>query len=197
MLTSSDQHTRGFEFIKTHVCGKLNELSPKLTYHNLAHTLDVTEQCERIAKEEGVNDERQVFLLKVAALYHDTGFLCTYANHEEMSCEIFLQEAEDLGIFGEETGFVTKLIMATKLPQRPTTLLEQVICDADLDYLGRDDFFEIADGLKREFIEYGVIASANDWDALQLKFLSLHQYHTQTSRRLREEPKQKNIEKLP
>lgn len=197
MTTTSDQHTLGFEFIKTHVSRKLNELNPKLTYHNLSHTLDVTEQCERIARAEGVVDERQLFLLKVAALYHDTGFLLTYANHEEVSCEIFLKEAADLNILEEETSFVTRLIMVTKLPQRPTNLLEQVICDADLDYLGRDDFFEIADGLKREFIEYGVIDSAKDWDALQHKFLSNQQYHSLTSRKLREEAKQQNIAKLP
>lgn len=197
MLPSSDQKALGFESIKDNVGRKLGELNPKLTYHNLAHTLDVTEQCERIARAEGVTDERQIFLLKVAALYHDTGFLRTYANHEEMSCEIFLEDAPDLGIFGEETTFVTRLIMATKLPQQPANLLEKVICDADLDYLGRDDFFKIGDGLKREFLAYGVIASAQEWDALQQKFLSNHQYHTQTSKTLREGPKQENIAKLP
>ena len=33
---------------------------------------------------------------------------------------------------------------ATKIPQTPLTKLEEIICDADLDYLGREDFFEIS-----------------------------------------------------
>ena len=87
--------------------------------------------------------------------------------------------------------------MATKLPQTPATLLEKVICDADLDYLGRADFFEIGDGLRREFLKQGIIKTNQDWDQLQIKFLTSHQYHTATSRKLREKYKQGNISKLP
>ncbi len=54
----------------------------QLYYHNILHTMDVTEQIERIAREEGIEDEQILFLLKVAALYHDTGYLQTYRNHE-------------------------------------------------------------------------------------------------------------------
>ena len=154
-------------------------------------------QRERIAKAEGIENERQLFLLKVAALYHDTGFLQTYANHEQKSCEIFLRDSDDFGFSKDEKELITSLIMATKLPQTPHALLEKIICDADLDYLGRGDFFEIGEGLRKEFLKFGVINSAAEWDALQIKFLSNHHYHTITSKNLRERAKQENIAKLP
>jgi len=50
-------------------------LSRKLTYHGIHHTLDVLVQVQRIAKEEGIVNEEDLFLLKTATLYHDTGFL--------------------------------------------------------------------------------------------------------------------------
>jgi hypothetical protein len=83
-----------FNIIRTEVCDRLAGLTAALTYHNLDHTLDVVRQCERLALEEGIRDECKIYLLKVAALYHDTGFLNTYAQHEEASCEIFLQDAK-------------------------------------------------------------------------------------------------------
>src|SRR5688500_9802124 len=112
-----------FEAIRAFVVEKLEHLSPDLTYHNLEHTLDVVVQSERIAKAEGVTDEHQLYLLKVAALYHDTGFLRTYSKHEEESCVIFLEDASLFGFSYEERELITKLIMATKLPQTPSTLL--------------------------------------------------------------------------
>jgi uncharacterized protein len=182
--------------IRALVCDKLNGLNPNLTYHNKDHTMDVVKQCERIAKDEGIADG-SLFLLKVAALYHDTGFLKTYFSHEEMSCRIFMEDAVLFNFSEEDKELVKSLIMATKLPQSPKTLLEKIICDADLDYLGRSDFFTVGENLRNEFINYSIIHSEKEWDELQLKFLTTHQYHTESSRRCREDQKQLNIAKLP
>lgn len=182
-----------FERIKLSVCNRLSRLDVHLTYHNLAHTLDVIQQSERIAKEEGLHDDYQLFLLKVAAVYHDIGFLRTYANHEEAGCGIFLEEAATYNFSTEEQLFITRLIMATKLPQQPNSHYEKVICDADLDYLGRPDFFTIGEGLRREFLHFGIVASDAEWEALQIKFLSAHHYHTETAKREREPSKQRHL----
>ena len=185
-----------FQNIRSLVCEKLNGLNPDLSYHNKEHTMDVVKQCERIAMEEGVED-RDLFLLKIAALYHDTGFLKTYFNHEDMSCRIFMEDAALFNFSEEDKDLVNSLIMATKLPQTPNSLLEKIICDADLDYLGRSDFFTIGEGLKREFLKYNILNSDKEWDQLQVKFLTTHLYHTESSRRSREGQKQANIAKLP
>ncbi|HEY1020713.1 MAG TPA: HD domain-containing protein, partial [Flavisolibacter sp.] len=175
---------------------KLKGLSTHLTYHNIDHTLDVLRQSERIAREEGITDENRIYLLKVAAMYHDTGFLVTYVNHEKASCEIFRTEAALFDFTGEEQTFITRLIMATKLPQQPTDLFECIICDADLDYLGRPDFFRIGDGLRKEFLHYGVVSSDEEWDKLQMKFLASHSYHTDSCRKNREHEKQAHMAQL-
>lgn len=184
-----------FEAIKKMVCSRLQQLDPRLTYHNLAHTFDVLKQSERIAIEEGVSG-RDIWLLKVAALYHDTGFLKTYRNHEEMSCSVFLEDTADLQFSEEEKKKIQKIIMATKIPQQPHSLLEQIICDADLDYLGRDDFFVIGEELRKEFLEFGVVKNDEEWEQLQLNFLKSHKYHTNSSKMQREPHKQEHLLQL-
>ena len=185
-----------FEKIQTNVLAKLKGLSPNLTYHCLNHTLDVLEQSGRIAAVEGITNERDLFLLKVAALYHDSGFLETYSHHEKKSCEIFLDDTLNFNFSENEKAIIQGLIMATKIPQQPQTHMEKIICDADLDYLGRSDFFEIGDTLRKEFIYYKIVASDEEWEKLQLKFLQNHKYHTSASQRQREPVKQQNFSKL-
>jgi hypothetical protein len=84
----------------------------------------------------------------------------------------------------------------TEIPHKPLNKIQEIICDADLDYLGRDDFEEIADKLRRELREMGKIQSDRQWDEIQVKFLNQHQYFTQTAIDLRQEKKQSNIMKV-
>jgi predicted metal-dependent HD superfamily phosphohydrolase len=185
-----------FEPIKNEVLDKLDRLDPSLTYHCTDHTLDVLEQSIRIAEAEGIRDEQALYLLKIAALYHDTGFLQTYKHHEEVSCRIFLEDSERFSFSEEDRIFICRLIMVTQIPQRPTDIFESIICDADLDYLGRDDFFAIGDTLRLEFLHYKVVNSNEEWEVLQNKFLQNHHYHTKSSQALREPSKQLNIARL-
>ena len=185
-----------FEKIQTNLLAKLKGLDPNLTYHSVNHTLDVVEQAGRIAAEEGITDERDLLLLKVASLYHDSGFLETYKEHEKKSCLIFLNDTTGLNLNDEEKKIIQGLIMATKIPQEPKTHMERIICDADLDYLGRSDFFEIGDTLRKEFISYNIVANDEEWEKLQLKFLQNHTYHTRASQTQREPGKQQNYSRL-
>ena len=182
--------------IQQNAVAQLKKLSPDLTYHCLDHTWDVLEQSVRIAEAEGITDQHQIFLLKVAALYHDTGFLRAYRLHEAASCEIFLEETRKYDFTEAEKDVVKRLILVTQIPQQPKDLLEKIICDADLDYLGRDDFFAIGDTLRREFLLFKVVDDDAAWENLQLRFLKNHAYHTESSRLLREPAKQLNISKL-
>jgi class 3 adenylate cyclase len=185
-----------YELIRQSALHRLKDLDPGLTYHCFDHTLDVLEQSERIASAEGITDPHKLFLLKVAALYHDTGFLRTYRQHEAESFRIFLEDAPRFGFTEAECSEIERLIMVTQIPQQPKDILEKIICDADLDYLGRDDFFTIGDTLRREFILYGVVPDDHAWELLQMKFLSNHAYHTESSRLLREPAKQAHIRRL-
>jgi uncharacterized protein len=187
---------RDFEIVTELVLARLNGLSPHLTYHSKEHTVDVLKQSLRIASSEGIVDQYELLSLKFAALFHDIGFLKTYANHEAMGCELFLEYADMEDFSDTEKTDIQSLIMATKLPQNPKNHLEQIICDADLDYLGRDDFFTIGDNLRKEFLHYNIVADNEAWEKLQLNFLKNHQYFTESSRSLREPVKQMNFSKL-
>src|SRR4051812_11218118 len=172
--------------IHKHVVTMLDTgLSRALTYHNVNHTLDVAAQCLAIAKEEGIMHRQTLLELQVAALYHDTGFLFTYDKHEESSCKTAMQQLPGFGLSEKAIENICELIMATKVPQGPANMLQNIIYDADLDYLGREDFFETGNKLRLELIENKLITCENDWMDRQLQFLRSHRYFTKTSRQKR------------
>jgi len=170
-----------FTSIKQPILSRLeNELDSRLGYHNITHTLDVLEQAEVLAGQEKIIDKHDLLLLKTAAVFHDSGFLFVYKNHEEKGCEIASESLRN--IFSEEDiKKVCGMIMATKIPQSPNTLLEQIICDADLDYLGRNDFEPISRNLYKEFLTFKIIPKDMIWDHIQIRFFESHHYFTGTS----------------
>jgi uncharacterized protein len=172
------------------------ELSPTLYYHGLHHVLDVTHAALILAEEEGIKDEESIKLLKTAALFHDSGFLNTYKDHEVEGCRIVLSALPLFGYTIAQIDIISGMIMATKIPQNPKTHLERIICDADLDYLGRGDFEPIAKTLYEELFSRNLISDENTWNRIQIKFISGHQYHTQSARLKREAKKQDHLRKL-
>ncbi|HUM65743.1 MAG TPA: HD domain-containing protein [Chitinophagaceae bacterium] len=171
-----------FHQLKSEVINLLRSgLSPQLTYHSVAHTEDVLWHAERIGIAEEISDQRLMLLLQTAALFHDTGFLRTYKGHEEESCRIMREMLGSDKYSTEELDTIEGMIMATKIPQSPHTLAEMIICDADLDYLGRNDFFEISDSLRIEFLTFGIISDNKQWDLLQVSFFESHRYFTSSS----------------
>lgn len=173
-----------------------NNLAPNLFYHGVHHTLDVLSQAERIAISEKITGEEDLFLLKIACLYHDSGFLFTYQQHEVAGCNFARKELPAFGINPQQLDIICGLIMATKIPQTPLTKLEEVICDADLDYLGRDDFAGISNTLFLELKERNIVGSENAWNLIQVNFFKQHHFYTATTRQLREKKKQVHLEMI-
>ncbi|KQR91505.1 hypothetical protein ASG01_14145 [Chryseobacterium sp. Leaf180] len=183
-----------YEKLNTIIISRLRDQLPEhLSYHSVMHVKDVIDSVEKIALSENVNDEDLV-LLRTAALFHDTGFLFGSKNHEEKSCEIAEEYLLDYGYSQSQLKKIQGMIMATKIPQSPKNHLEEIVADADLDYLGRDDFFTIGNKLFEELSMFGIVNSERDWNLLQEKFLESHQYFTKTSIRERKQKKQKNLD---
>ena len=172
-----------------------NQLSPKLLYHSINHTIDVTKAVERIAIMEGITDE-DLFLLKSAATYHDAGFIEKYEQNEEVGMRLAREILPKYGYTQDQIDIIDGLIKSTEIPQSPETLLQEVMCDADLDYLGRDDFHEIADLLRRELREHGKLQSDKEWDEIQVAFLEQHTYFTDSAIKLRRDKKLRHIEEI-
>jgi predicted metal-dependent HD superfamily phosphohydrolase len=171
------------------------QLDKKLCYHNIDHTLDVIAQAERIALSEGISPVKEILLLKIAALFHDTGFLYAYTGHEEKSCEVAREKLNPYFSVPDITA-VCGMIMATKVPQLPKNRLQQIICDADLDYLGRDDFDKLSNYLKNEFLDFGIVKNVSEWRKKQIAFFESHHYFTRTSIQKRLPSKLQHLEKL-
>ncbi len=74
--------------------------------------------------------------------------------------------------------------------------MEEIICDADLDYLGRDDFWEISESLYRELQAYNKVSAEIDWNKLQIAFLERHRYHTEYAMENRQPEKEMRIQEL-
>jgi len=171
------------------------KLPEGLHYHGLHHTYDVCDAAQRIAKAEGVSGE-DLFLLLTAALIHDAGFTITYMNHEDKSVELAKQILPQYGYSDEQLKVIEGIIEATKLPVNAKTLLEKIMCDADLDYLGRDDFYPISEGLKKEFLAQGIVKNDKEYDAVQIKFLTAHKYFTETAKSTRDSGKQLRLQEI-
>jgi hypothetical protein len=171
------------------------ELPDHLFYHNVKHTVDVVTQVELIGWGEGVSDE-ELLLLKTAGLFHDSGHTISYANHEYHSTVLARKYLPSYNYSNEQIDRICDLIMATQLPPNPKNTLESIMCDADLDYLGRSDMIPVSGMLYKELKKEGKIDNLNAWNNLQLKFITGHQYFTQTARSLREVNKQKQIDRI-
>jgi predicted metal-dependent HD superfamily phosphohydrolase len=164
-------------------------------YHDVRHTLDVIEQSQTIGKLEGVS-LRELEILKIAALFHDTGFLKVRTGHEQASVDFFQNIGGLNTLTYEECDAITGCIIATHMPQKPKNQLEQILCDADVDYLGREDFSLIAEKLFLEMSACGEMSDRITWDNLQIKFLEGHRYHTASNQKRRNDKKEDNLNEV-
>lgn len=187
-LRDTADATPDFDAAKEHIMQLLSEKMPDLPYHNLKHVLDVRDAALNIAGVEGIAGD-DLRLIELAALLHDIGFVDGAKDHESSSARMARNILSPFGYSTRDIETVCGMIMATKLPQSPATPLEKILCDADLDYLGRHDFHEIGQTLREELLRAGVIESEREWDLVQRTFLESHRYHTAFSQQNREAEK--------
>jgi uncharacterized protein len=172
------------------------DLSPQLTYHSLDHTQhEVVPAAESLASREGLKGE-DFRLLITAAFFHDVGFIVQYDGHEGASVRIASDILPTFSFQPVKVDIVCKAIMATRLPQSPANLLEEILVDADLDVLGRENFFPRSKDLQRELNALGRGMDDEQWYTTQVKFLKGHTYWTASARELLNAQKQRNIAHL-
>lgn len=185
-----------YEKTKSFIIDKLTrELPANLYYHGVHHVLDVLAAAEMLAEQEKIS-AHETELIRVAVLFHDAGFTVSPKDHEKIGCEMAKKNLPGFGYANEEIDSICGMIMATAYPQQPKNHLEEIVCDADLDYLGRDDFFTIGSTLLKEMNTNGSVTTEADWNKLQEDFLGSHHYFTKTANRLRNKKKQEHLEKI-
>jgi uncharacterized protein len=171
------------------------ELPANFYYHNVVHAEDVYTAAKQIALSEVISANETVLLL-TAALFHDAGFLYGQDDHENSSCKIAREYLPAFNYSAGEITTICDIIMATKLPQRPYNKLGEIICDADLDYLGRNDFFILSKRLFSELVITHHLENEQEWDKQQVSFLRSHHYFTKTAIDLRAAAKEKHLQAI-
>lgn len=184
-----------FEELKHTVFRDILKRLPKyLTYHSIGHTEYVMEKAEFLGRVEKIS-EKELLLLKIAGLFHDTGFIENPKNHEEIGCKIAQSYLKD-ELSDRELKLIFGMIMATKIPQSPRNQLERILADADLEYLGTDQFETQGNALFEELRHFNPQLDEIQWNELQLSFLEKHEYHTDFCKKYREPIKQENLQKV-
>ena len=179
-----------------HILSRLEkDLPDNLYYHRHHHTVDVMVSVKVIAASENISP-KEMTLLMVAAAYHDCGFLNQYKNHEEESCKIVREALSGFSFEESDIAIICEMIMATKVPQSPRSKLAEILCDADLDYLGTNRFKKIGDQLYDELVAINAISDRETWNKIQLKFLNTHHYYTSFGKENRQPAKEVHIKEL-
>lgn len=127
----------------------LKEKASEFSYHNLAHTEAVVENAKLIGTQEKLN-EHEMNMLLISAWFHDTGYAISYSDHEKESARIAENFLSDKKVEKDIIKEVSSNIEATKFPHHPKTKLAGILCDADFMHLGKDNYFELAEKLRKE-----------------------------------------------
>jgi uncharacterized protein len=172
-----------------------SELPPYISYHTAAHTERVINNVKRIARYEKISS-KDCELIKIAALFHDTGFLIQPENHEEKSCNIARTILADFELASEDIETVCRMILATKIPQNPHTKLEEILADADLEYLGTADFTNISSKLFQELKHNNPALTLEIWNHIQIDFFEKHSYFTDYAKTYLTPKKIENLEQI-
>ena len=177
-----------------------DELPDDLRFHIAKHTLHTTKgvvaSANRIAISEDVSEHDRELLI-TAAYFHDAGYIIDYNKNEPIAARMAGRILKLIGYKPNEIAKIQKMILATDLEIEPKTHLEKILCDADLDHFGREDFFKLDGKLREEWRVEGKDASDEaKWYKGTLEILQKHHYYTKSQIKLREKKKQKNIKRI-
>ena len=186
-----------FDQMRENIITRLRSLLPEtVVYHDVPHTLNVEKAATRYAKLEGVDSE-SILLLRTATLFHDAGYIYSNKNNEDFGINMAKSMLPNFGYSDIQIEIIEKIINSTKRSVEPTSLMEMIMCDADHDYLGRPDYYAIANKLRQEYENEDRTMTDKEWIEFQLHFLeNVHVYYTQTAKNIRDIGKSARIREL-
>lgn len=175
-----------YQFLKS-------ELPDNLYFHNISHTLEVVRAVTEIGVNEGlsVGDLEPV---KIAAWFHDSGYHSKYLGHEDESIRIAGEFLKNNLYPSDKTEIVISCIQATRYPQAPLSLQEEILCDADLYHFSRPDYGEHEQNLRKEWGAYfNKFYTDEEWAKDNCQLLLSHRYFTRYGKRVLQVRKEQNI----
>ena len=165
--------------IENYVKNLLKEMLPAIRYfHNINHTIQVVQKSVELASFYKISQTDGQALI-TSAWFHDTGYIHGGLNHEEQSVKIALQYLSRFNLTRDYLSTVEHLILSTKFPAKPSTLIEKILCDADLQHLGSDDYMVWSMLLRKELEhQNGIHLTDEQWTSENIAFFKSHQYFT-------------------
>jgi len=191
LIGKEDEQTMYQTLISGKLYAAVDAIAPQLPYHNMEHMVDVAQMCRHYVLREGLTNT-DAMVLESAALLHDAIYIPGRKDNEEESVKIAEQTLTTFGYDPKTIDSISNLIMATKLPTSPKDIGEAIICDSDIDNLGREDFWEKAERVRLE-----AKIEKNQWYGTLLpKFLSGVKYYTKSAQEHRAKNVAEYLERL-
>lgn len=167
-----------------------------LVYHNLPHTQGVVKAASQIADHYQLN-ERDYFIVASAAWFHDAGYYIDYSDHESRGADLAAAFLHGLGVEEPVIDEIRQCILATRMPQAPLNLLQQIVCDADLFHLGTSEFPDKNKLMRKEVqLKTGAAINKDEWRLGTIRLLENHHYFTSYCQLLLNDTKQENLNRL-
>ena len=168
------------------------------TYHNALHTQDVCEALFEITPYLPLPTS-EIDALLTAGVFHDFGYLDSYLDNEALALPYMSMFCKKAGI--EETVVLRahELILETRYPYHPVSEAGKLLCDADIEYIGRsfEYFISRADNLRNELANAeNLHFSDRQWFAAEVDFLQKNSFFSPVFRELRNAGRVSNLSQL-
>jgi len=171
----------------------VKELPKELLYHGAHHTFEVVKATRRLALNEKIS-KKDFNLLTMAAYFHDSGYLYQYKDNEPLAVELVQKVLPQFDFSKQEIDTISEIILATQSHIEPKNILEEIMCDADHDYIGTTNYDNVAKTLRKELELHGTKYDDLEWLKMQHYYLTQrHKYYTQTAKKTRNPQKKKII----
>lgn len=181
------------EFVENYFADNLN---PNRLYHNLQHTQEVVEWVSQIAGHYRL-DSKSLFIIQAAGWFHDLGYLEDPNNPEKRGSRIAEKLLSEIQIDADLMKSIKSCILSTRIPQQPKTFMEQVVCDANMFYLGLEDFDQRSKLIRKELILItGKKISKEEWKQRNIELLQNHRFKTDYAKQTLTSQQKKNLEQL-
>jgi predicted metal-dependent HD superfamily phosphohydrolase len=173
------------------------KLPTSCLYHNYIHTKRVFKSINEIIEHSEV-DENEAYILQLAALLHDSGYIIQAEGHEKESARIAREFLASKGVDKNIINEVEKCILATRFDIEPKNQLEEMIRDADASHFGKEYFEEASEFLRQELIAQDIKNySPKEWRNENIRVLvEDHQFYSEYAIKNWQPVKQDNLAKL-
>ncbi|WP_313111352.1 Pycsar system effector family protein [Aequorivita sediminis] len=165
-------------------------------YHDIHHTRRVVDDISQLAEWEGCSEE-EIKILKLAAWFHDTGFVEVDKGHEQVSVKIVQEFLSANQVSKDVIDLVTDLILVSIKDLKPKTKLQKLIKDADCSHVAAENYFEVSNLLRKEnALKLDTSFTDLEWLEGNKEFFEWHKFYSDSAKLKWEPLKALNLREL-